>query len=147
MNEYGDWWSSTITLYNRVSDSSGIIRWYRHVIPDCFYSQVLDTLSKNNAVLDSYVSICRIRVSDDYVGKRAYIDMAENDRESHFTLSSGDIIVAEEIDFEIDEYTKGSRSSDLLKEYREDPGCFIVAQASNNTGTGRGNAHYVARGE
>lgn len=147
MENYGDWWSTTITLYNKVIDENKKVKWYRHVIDDCFYSQVLDTLSKTNSILDSYISICRIRKSENYVGKRRYNDMSDDERENYFTLSSGDIIVAEDVDFEIDEYSDGQRSSDMLKLYREDPGCFIVKQRSNNTGKGRGNPHYVARGE
>lgn len=149
MENYGDWWSTTITLYNKVIGENNKISWYRHVIEDCFYSQVLDTLSKlnTNSVLDSYVSICRIRKSESYVGKRKYLSLSEEDRDEYFTLSTGDIIVAEEVDFEIDEYTDGQRSSDMLKLYREDPGCFIVKQRSDNTGKGRGNPHYAARGE
>ena len=61
-------------------------------------------------------------------------------------MSIGDIIVAGETDFEIDEYVKGKRSSDLIAEYKEWPGCFTVKSVNINTGSGRGNEHYHARG-
>ena len=146
MNIYGDWWSTTITLYNRVSDENGKVTWYKTVIPECFYSHTVDTIAINNTILTSDVSICRIKVNDAFVSKHTFLSMSEQDRVSHFTLSANDIIVADEIDFNINEYVKGSRSSDLLKLFKEDPGCFTIKQASNNTGPGRGCEHYFARG-
>lgn len=146
MNVYGDWWNSTVTLYNKVTEANGKVKWYRHVLDDCFYSHTLDKVTVNNTTISSDVSICRIRVSDDFVPKREYDALPEEGKTSRFTLSVGDIIVPEECDFEIDEYEKGKRSSDLKNTYKAYPGCFTADTVSINVGGGRGNEHYLARG-
>ena len=147
MNNYGEWWDTTITLYNKVTDAEGIVKWYRHIIEECFYSHTLDKITIRNTSLSSDVSVCRIKVSDDFVTKRDYDKLSDAEKREKFTLSVDDIIIPDECDFEIDEYTKGKRSSDLRNEYRAYPGCFTVSMVSINTGGGRGNEHYLARGE
>lgn len=144
MNNYPEWWCDTITLYNKFIDSDKKIHWYRHIIHDCFYKRTAEKVTIGNTTLATDQSICRIRVDDMFLNKRDWNE--SSDKENHFTLCSGDIIVAGEIDFEIDEYTKESRSSDLLKTYKDWPGCFVVEYANINVGGGRGNEHYLARG-
>ena len=145
MNNYGKWWDTTITLYNRIEEDKKI-KWYRHVISECFYKHTQDSLKLGQTVVSSDVSICRIKVSKDFVTKREYVELSDMDRKDMFTLSPNDIIVPEETDFEIDEYTKGSRSSDLLSKYREYPGCFTIDTVNVNIGGERGNQHYLAKG-
>lgn len=147
MNNYPEWWNSTVTLYNKFVDrDSGEIKWFRTVLTDCFYNHTVEKLSVGQTVIESNVSVCRVRVNDKFVNKRVWNEFDDNNRSEHFTLSIGDIIVAGDVDFEVDEYTKGKRSSDLVAEYKEWPGCFTVETASINVGPGRGNEHYLARG-
>lgn len=146
MNSYGDWWDSTITLYNRVKDSNGKIKWYRHVIDDCFYRHTLDKITMKNTTITSDVSVCRIRVSEDFIPKRQYDELDEISKATMFTVSVGDIVVPEETDFEIDDYKQGSRSSDLKEKFKAYPGCFTAETVSINVGGGRGNEHYLIRG-
>lgn len=146
MNHYPEWWDDTITLYNKFIDKDNKVYYFRHVITDCFYKHTVEKVTVGNTTISSNVSICRIRVNDAFVDKRAWNELPASDKRDMFTLSIGDIIVAGETEYEIDEYSKGSRSSDLLKEYKEWPGCFTVETVNINVGGGRGNEHYHARG-
>lgn len=147
MNEYGQWWDDTITLYNKYTDpETHKVSWFSTVIPDCYYEHTQNKVTIGQAVIASDVSICRIRVNDAFLDKRAWNELSAEEKAEHFTLSIGDIIIAGEIDFEIDEYEKGKRSSDLVKEYKDWPGCFTVESVNINVGGGRGNEHYHARG-
>ncbi len=147
MNNYPEWWDDTITIYNKYTNPEDHkVSWFKTVIEGCYYSHTVEKLLVGQTTISSNVSICRIRVNDSFIDKRAWNKLQDSEKANHFTLSAGDIIVAEETDFEIDEYAKGKRSSDLISEYREWPGCFVVEQATINVGGGRGNEHYHARG-
>ena len=146
MNHYGKWWNTTITLYNRFENIDGKIKWYSHVIEGCFYSQQRNKVIVDSTVIEANSSLCRIRISGNFMAKDEWNNLPEADKQYMFTLCPGDIIVGSEVEFEIDEYAKGSRSSDMMKKYREWPGCFIVDSVGINAGGGRGNEHYAARG-
>lgn len=146
MNTFGSWWDSTVTLYNKVESASGKITWYRHVLTECFYKHTVDKVTLDKTTISTDASICRIKVRDNFVNKRQYDVLDDSEKTTHFTLAVGDIIVPEETDFEIDEYTAGKRSSDLLKEFKAYPGCFTIEVVNINTGGGRGNEHYKAKG-
>ena len=147
MNVYGEWWDDTITLYNKFTDEvTHKETWYRTVIENAFYHHEAVKMSIGQAIIKSDSSICRIRVDDRFVDKRTWNTMSDEEKQEHFTLSTGDIIVAGEVDDYIDEYEKLHRSSDLTKKYKDWPGCFNIEQVSINVGGGRGNEHYYARG-
>lgn len=147
MNHYPEWWDTTITLFNKYVSSDNHITWYPHVIEGCFYKHVKDKITINKTTIESDTTVCRIRVSSDFVNKRDWSALDSDQKAEKFTLAVGDIIVAGEIEFNIDEYSKGDRSTDLLAEYKDWPGCFVVESASYNFGQGRGNEHYLARGK
>ena len=147
MNHYPSWWDNTITLYNKYVDTeTKAVKWYRHVIENCFYKHTLDKITVGNTTIASDVSICRIRINDNFIGKADWNELPEEDKLSRFTLSTGDMIVVGNVNFEIDEYTKDHRSSDLAKKYKEWPGCFTIETVSINIGGGRGNEHYYVKG-
>ena len=147
MNEYGQWWDDTITIYNKYTDpETHKDSWYRTVIENCFYSHTQNEIVLGQSKIASDVSICRIRVSDSFKDKRSWNQLNSSEKEQYFTLATGDIIVAGETDFEIDEYQKDHRSSDLVKEFKEWPGCFTIKTVNINVGGGRGNEHYHVRG-
>jgi hypothetical protein len=147
MNNYPSWWNTTVTIYNKyVEPETKAVSWFRTVLEGCFYSHEVEKLNLGQTTISSNVSICRIRVNDSFLNKRAWNELLESEKHNHFTLSAGDIIVAEAVDDEINEYEKGNRSSDLIAKYKEWPGCFVVETAKINVGGGRGNEHYHARG-
>ena len=146
MNHYGKWWDDTITLYNKVTDRDGKVTWYRHLLEECFYKHTVEKVTTGDTTLTSDSSICRIKVSDKFITKREYDMLDDSAKEVLFTLAAGDIIVPEEVDFEIDEYTRGKRSSDLIQEYKEYPGCFTIEIVDVKVSGGRGNEHYKVKG-
>lgn len=147
MNTYPSWWNNTVTLYNKFIDpTTKRTKWYRHVLSDCFYKHIVEKVTVGNTTLDSNKSICRIRVSEDFVNKKEWIALTDEEKAQKFTLSGGDIIVADDVDFEIDEYTPGNRSSDLIRLNTEWPGCFTIEVVNINVGGGRGNEHYHVKG-
>lgn len=146
MNNYPEWWDTTVTVYNKFEKPDGEIIWFRHVIHDTFYKLVREKITVGDTTMTTNESVCRIRISDDFMEPIPWLDASEAEKAQFFTLRAGDIIVGEETDFVIDEYTSGSRSSDLKNRYQNWPGCFVVERASINVGAGRGNEHYLARG-
>lgn len=147
MNHYSSWWDSTITLYNKFIDpTTKKTKWFRHVITDCFYKHTVEKLTVGKTTIDTDSTICRIRVSDNFIDKKSWVELSDTEKLEKFTLGAGDIIVADETDFEIDEYTQGQRSSDLIKANKEWPGCFTIESININVGGGRGNEHYHVRG-
>jgi hypothetical protein len=147
MNTYASWWDDTITLYNKyIEPGTNKVKWYRHVIKDCFYKHVLEKMTVGKTTIDTNTTVCRIRVSDDFIDKKSWMALDDSERAEKFTLSAGDIIVADEIDTEVDEYVQCKRSSDLIKANQEWPGCFTIEIVNINVGGGRGNEHYHVRG-
>lgn len=147
MNRYASWWDDTVTLYNKFVDPADKkTKWYRHVITDCFYKHTVEKVTVGKTTIDSNSSICRIRVSDNFVDKKSWNSLSDAEKVEKFTLSAGDIIVADEVDFEVNEYVSGIRSSDLIKENKEWPGCFTIEIVNINVGGGRGNEHYSVKG-
>lgn len=147
MNHYPSWWNSTITLYNKWTDpETKAVLWYRHVIDDCFYTHKIEKVTVESTTIESNVSVCRIRVNDSFINKADWNELEEEDKRTLFTLSAGDIIVAGETEFEVNEYEKDERSSDLVNKYKEWPGCFVIETVNINVGGGRGNEHYHVRG-
>ena len=147
MNNYPAWWDTTITVYNKYEDAqTHVITWYRSVVTGCFYKSVGNTVNINNVQLDTNNIICRIPVKDNYLASYEWIALGNDLKHLYFTLKQGDIIVVGEVDDIIDEYTTGSRSTDLLKKYKALQGCLTIEQVGDNTGTGRGNKHYHVNG-
>lgn len=147
MNNYPSWWDTTITLYNKYIDPiTKNITWYSHIIENCFYKHTVDKMTVNNTTIESNVSICRLRVNDSFINKREWNELTSEEKKQMFTLGAGDIIVAGEVDFIVDEYEKGHYSSDLIREFSSWPGCFTIETVNINVGGGRGNEHYHVRG-
>lgn len=139
------WWDTTITVYNKYTDpQTQVIRWFRTVITDCFWKLQGSTVRIGDVVLDSKAVICRIPKSDDYKSRHDWENLSNDKMSDFFTLGQGDIIVKGECTDEIDENTKGHRSTDLLKRYQE---IMEVTDFVNSTGIGRNNEHYLVRGK
>lgn len=147
MNTYASWWDDTVTLYNKyIEPGTNRVKWYRHVLTGCFYKHTVEKITVGKTTIDTDTTICRIRVSDNFVDKKTWLTLTDEEKSEKFTLGAGDIIVAEETDFEIDEYAQGHRASDLIKSNKEWPGCFTIESININVGCGRGNEHYRVKG-
>lgn len=147
MNNYPVWWDSPITIFNKHTDPiTQIVTWYRHTINYAFWQYVRDKATIGDTVLETNKTVCRIRENEAFREKYIWVNLPSSEKSDYFTLGQGDIIVKGIVEDEIDEYTKGHRSSDLIDKYKELQGCFEIESVAVNVGTGRGLPHYRAQG-
>lgn len=146
MNSFGSWWDTTLTIYNKYTDpQTRVVRWHRHVVENAFWKAGNGKITIGNVTLTSDDIICRIRIDPNFLEKHEWINIPNDKMSNYFTLGVGDIIVKGAVTDDIDEYTSGKRSTDLLNKYKDLQGCFQIKVWSNNTGH-RGNEHYFASG-
>ena len=142
------WWETTVTIYNKYIDSqTQLVSWFRNVVTDCFWKLDGTTVRVGDVTLDSKSIICRIPKDEKFLEKQQWINLPNDQMGNYFTLSQGDIIIKGECTDEIDEYTAGHRSTDLLGKYRDFQACMEISEFSINTGQGRNNEHYLTRGK
>lgn len=147
MNIYPEWWDTSVTVYNRQEDpQTNIISWYKHIIDGAFWKYVKDKVTIGETVLETNKIICRIRKDANYMDKEEWLKLPNDIKPNYFTLSQGDIIVKGSVEDEINEYQTGHRSTDIIAKYKKLQGCMEISLASNNTGAGRGQEHYLAEG-
>lgn len=96
-------------------------------------------------VLETKEIICRIPQQENYLPKREWL--ALSNKEDYFTLFNEDIIVLGEVEDEIDEYTAGKHSTDLVTKYKQYDECLIIDAYVDNVQTGVGLAHYRVTGK
>lgn len=148
MSDYPIWWDTTITIYNKYEDSqTHVVLWFRHVLRNCFWKYTGDKVSVGTVVLDTKSVVCRIPKDAQFLEKYEWQRLPNDQMADYFTIGLGDIIVKGEVTDEIDEYTAGNRSSDLLEKYKNLQGCMEIEDFSINTGLGRNNEHYLTRGK
>lgn len=147
MNNYPSWWNTTITIYNRYEDpQTNIVTWHRFVVDGAFWKASGDEVVIDKSVLNTDSIICRIRKHPAFLEKSVWVGIPNDQMSNYFTLAQGDIIIKGEVSDVINEYEAGKRSTDLKKKYKNLEGCLEIKQWANNTGGGRGNEHYYARG-
>lgn len=147
MNNYPEWWNTTITVYNKFTDpQTQIVRWFRTVIENCFWKSTGNRVVVGNTALDTKNIICRIRKDTRFKETLVWNELPNDTMQNYFTLSPGDIIVKGAVEDVIDEYTAGKRSSDLLKKYRAANYCMEIQSVSDNSGKSFGNQHYYVMG-
>ena len=120
MNSFGSWWDTTVTIYNKFTDpQTNIVRWYRHVVHGAFWKDAGSEITVGKVVLKTDDIICRIRKDDAFLEKHLWVKKPNDEMHNYFTLGAGDIIIKGEVDDEVDEYTAGMRSTDLIKKYKD----------------------------
>ena len=138
-------WNRTITLYNRHEDEqTGFIRWYRHSLKDCFYKSTNNKINVGGVQLQTDDNIIRIPEQGNYLPPYKWLALPNDQKGEFMTLQSGDLIFLSEITEEIDEYTTGKRSNDLIKKYSPLGSVFVKSVNINDFVPG---AHYLVRGE
>ena len=147
MNNFPVWWDTTITIYNKYEDpQTRVITWYRTVLDNCFWKATGNVVTINDIRLDTDNVVCRIPKNDLYRKNYEWQKIPNDERSNFFTLSVGDIIIPDEVDDEIDEYTKNKHSTDIIKKYKALQGCITVNAMAHNIGEGRCNEHYYVGG-
>ena len=146
MNYYPIWWDTTITIYNKYEDSqTGIITWYKTTLDKCFWQNNFQRLKMGDVEVETDSIICRIPENSKFLEKHQWVNIPNDKMTNYFTLAQGDIIIKGNITDEIDEYSSGKRSSDIVEKYKWQ-GCMIVDRVAIDTGTGRGLPHYHVQG-
>ena len=147
------WWDKTITIYNKYVDpTTQRISWYRTVVNNCFwkaqnlmFSMGRYGVSTVGVVTENKTIICRIPQDRRFLEKREWRELA--DKTTRFTLANGDIIILGRIEEDIDEYTPGKRSNDLIAQYKEYDACLEIDTYTNNVQTGVDLPHYKILGK
>lgn len=146
INYYPIWWDTSVTVYNKYEDpQTNIITWHKTVIDDCFWQNNFNRYKMGEVEIQSDSIICRIKEDSRFLEKQDWVKIPNDKMNNYFTLSQGDIIIKGNVDEDIDEYTSGKRSSDIIAKYKWQ-GCMVIDKLSINTGLGRGLPHYHVEG-
>ena len=138
-------WDKTITLYNKHEDEqTGVIRWYRHTLKKCFYKSTNNKINVGGVQLQTDDNIIRIPQQMNYLSPYKWFELPNDKKGEFMTLQSGDLIFLGEVSENIDEYTQGKRSNDIVKKYSSVGSVFIDSVNINDFALG---AHYFVRGE
>lgn len=147
MSNYPIWWETTLTIYNKFEDpQTHVITWFRSIVTDCFWRYVGDKVNINDTVLETNNIISRIPKDSRFLEKHVWVTKPNDEMGNYFTLAPGDIIIKGEVEDNVNEYTAGRRSSDLLAKYKALQGCMEIQEVAINTGRGRNNEHYFVKG-
>jgi len=148
MSNYPVWWDTSLTVYNKYEDpQTQIVTWFRTTLENCFWKASGSKVTVNDVTLDTEGVICRIPKNPLFLEKYEWVDLPNDEMSEYFTLAPSDIIVRGIVTDEIDEYTKGKRSSDLMNKYKDLRGCIQIDDVALNVGVGRNNEHYYVRGK
>lgn len=148
MNDiYPEWWDTTLTIFNQFKDpQTKIVRWYKTVVDGAFWKYVGDKITIGKTVLETNNIICRIRKDDRFLEKYEWVQKPNDEMSDYFTLAKGDIIIKGAVDEDIDEYTNGRRSNDIIAKYKQLQGCMSIEEMAINVGAGRCDEHYYVKG-
>lgn len=125
LRSYPGWWNQTVTVYHRTFAADNRIVWSRETVGGCFVGSPARSRHNDSARRDGNTLACRIPPPAP-------------------TLATGDIIVIGTCSDDVDDYTPGMRSTDLLAAH---PGAaFVVSELRDNTRAGLPLPHVYAGG-
>ena len=138
-------WNKTITLYNKYTDEqTGIVKYFRHLLHDCFVKATNNKVNVGGVQLQTNDTIIRIPKQPNYLPPYEWLKLPNDLKSQSLTLQSGDLIFLGDVDENIDEYTSGQRSSDLIAKYKSMGSVFVNSVNINDFILGE---HYFVRGE
>ena len=137
-------WDKTITLYNKSENEDGLITWYRHKLEECFWKHKKSGSDAGNVRTETDEGIIRIPAQANYVSAYDWQNLSNAEKGEYMTLKKDDLIFLGDVSEEIDEYTAGKRSSDLIAKYKLLGSVSVVSVVINDFAPG---AHYFVRGE
>ena len=89
MNNYPIWWDTTITIYNKFEDNqTSLIKWYRQVIPNCFWKAEGNKITIGNTTLETDNTICRIPENEKFLDKYLWITKPNDLMGNFFTFKN-----------------------------------------------------------
>ena len=138
-------WNKTITIYNRHEDEqTGFIKWYRHIIENCFYKTTNNQINVGSVLLNSDDTIIRIPSQSNYKTSFDWNNIPNDKKNEYLTIKKGDLILLGEVTEDIDEYITGKRSNDIIEKYSLLGAITINSINDNDSGP---LAHYLIRGK
>lgn len=137
-------WNKTVTLYNRCEDEQGQVCWYRHKLDNCFYKATYGKANSGGVQSDTTNYIIRIPQQNNFLSPYDWLKLSDSLKGNYITLQGGDLIFLGSVDEDIDEYTQGRRSSDLIAKYHA-LGSVLVKSVNINVDLP--GAHYLVKGE
>ena len=146
-NLYPEWWDTTITVFNKFTDpQTKVVRWYKTIVNGAFWKYVGDKVMIGKTVLETNNTICRVRKDARFLEQYLWLQQPNDEMQNYFTLAKGDILIKGEVEDEIDEYTSGKRSNDIIAKYKQLQGCMTIEKIAINVGAGRCDEHYYVKG-
>lgn len=138
------YWNDAITLYNRYEDKqTNAIQWCRHILINCFVKRTNNKINIGGEQLVTDDIIIRIPNQYNYKKPCEWVNISDDIRFNYITLQPGDLILLGKVFEDIDEYTAGQRSNDLISKYKLLGSIFVTAVNINDFMPG---AHYLVRG-
>lgn len=138
-------WNKTITIYNKHEDKqTGLIKWYRHIIHDCFFKTTNSRINVGSVSISSDDTIVRIPAQECYIPPFDWNNLPNDIKRQYLTINKGDLIFLDAVSEDIDEYTPGKRSSDLIEKYNLLGSITVNSININDFGP---LAHYFVRGK
>ena len=145
MSDYPFWWDKTITIYNRIQDTTtSKVTWSSCVLTECFWQYRNNVNYVNNVKMEVKDVICRIPKKENYTPLETWKTLTEFD--GLFTLRNGDVIILGEVSDEVDEYTRGKHMTDVLNKYKEVNRAIQIESFTDDTGVGLCAEHYKILG-
>lgn len=140
-----DFWNKTITLYNKSEDiQTGVISWNRHVLYNCFVKRTNSKINVGNVQLQTDNTIIRILEQSNFILPYEWQNLPNDRMKETITLQAGDLIILGDVSDDIDEYTGGQRSTDIIAKYSVLGSVFV---SSVNINADLPNKHYLVMGE
>lgn len=139
------YWNNTITLYNRHEDKQfNFIKWERHILTECFVKRTNNKMNVGGEQLIIDDTVIRIPKQYNYKEPYEWVNLSSDIMSDYITLQPGDLIFLGRVMDDIDEYTAGQRSSDLIAKYSA---MGSVAINSVNININLPNPHYYVKGK
>ena len=106
-----------ITVYNKFyNDIEDIEQYQKTIIEDVDWQNKIIATEGNKGVTLSDSTLIFIDKLPNYISPKRFLKLSDQERKKYFTLTPGDIVVKEEIDFELTG-RKGSNMATLESEY------------------------------
>lgn len=121
-----------ITVYNKFyNDIEDIEQYQKTIIEDVDWQNKIIATEGNKGITLSDSTLIFIDKLPNYISSKRFLKLSDQERKKYFTLTPGDIIVKDEIDFELTG-RKGSNVATLESEYDDVVKIVSVSLFSNH---------------
>ncbi len=125
---------TAITIYNKYQylniNGKLMTEWKRSIIPNCLRITKANNISFNGTVVSAYALNVQIPMFEEYIEPYDWANLLNEEMENRFTVQNGDLIVLDEVDDEVDDF---SVIEDIEKKYGSKS--FLITNVNQNFGT------------